>query len=171
MVIHGGDTDEGLEIDGPEGTTHTSGLFTLKNGTIMSTDMKGSAGDFKSKAQGTIENCVFSGYTTWIKIRANFDDANNCAVKSDAWKYMTDLTPKLIFTNNELLNGPSNLGDAINSYTGVSGCADSLTSARQASLDVVFGAGGNASVSSSTKGATVSEFTGWTWLDANGKLN
>lgn len=170
IVIHGGDTDEGLEIDGPEGSTYTDGLFTLSNGTIMSTDGAGSAGDFKSKAQGTVTNCVFSGYTTWVKVRANYDADNACAIKTDAWKNMTDGTPKLSFSNNEILNGPANLSDVVNAYTGVSACSASLDAAAQTALDNAFSNGGNTLVSSATKGANSSEFTGWTWADNNGKL-
>ena len=57
VVINGSNSDEALEIDGPEGTTYTDGMFTLKNG--IATDYLGgnSNGDFKSKAQGTIEKC------------------------------------------------------------------------------------------------------------------
>ena len=170
MVIHGGDTDEGLEIDGPEGSTYTSGLFTLINGTIVSFDGAGSAGDFKSKAQGTVKNCVFSGYTTWIKIRSSYDDGNACALKSDAYKYMTDGFPKLIFENNEILNGPGALADAINAYNNTSSCSSSLDAAAQTALDEVFGNSGNVLVTSSSKGAVKSEFENWTWTWSNGKL-
>ncbi len=170
VIIHGGDTDEGLEIDGPEGSTHTSGLFTLSNGTIRSVDGAGSAGDFKSKAQGTISNCVFTGYTTWIKVRANFDEDNACAVKSDAWKYLTDASAKLIFSNNEILNGPSALDAVLNAYTGVSACSASLDAAAQTAADVAFSNGGNSLVSTATKGADESEFSSWTWASINGKL-
>ena len=108
IVMHGGDTDEGLEIDGPEGTTNTSGLFTLKNGTIISTDGKGSAADLKSKAQGTIENCSFAGYSgKYIKFRASFGDTTNCTSKSDAYAYFIAATPKLIVKNNDLGEQPA----------------------------------------------------------------
>lgn len=169
IVMHGGDTDEALEIDGPEGSTYTSGLFTLKNGTVMSVDGAGSAGDFKSKAQGTVTNCVFTGYTTWIKIRANFDDQNSCAVKSDAWKYMTSTPATLVFNGNELLNGPA-LADAVNAYTAVSSCSSALDAAAQTAVDAAFSAGGNTVVSSATKGANQNEFSSWTWASANAKL-
>src|SRR5690606_5445208 len=35
LVVHGGDTNQGLEIDGPEGTENASGKFVLKNGTLI----------------------------------------------------------------------------------------------------------------------------------------
>ena len=169
VVIHGGDTDEGLEIDGPEGSTHTTGLFTLKNGTIRSVDGAGSSGDFKSKAQGTVMDCVFSGYSKWIKIRASFDENNSCAIKSDAWKHMTETNPTLVFSGNEILNGPASLNDAIDAYTGVTACSSSLDAAAQDAIDSKFGAA-NSGVSAATKGADESEFDNWTWSSIKGIL-
>jgi len=78
-VVHGGDTDEGLEIDGPEGTANATGKFILKNGTLKGDPSKGgdvsNLGDFKSKAQGTVQNVIFTGYTAGkkIKIAANYN--------------------------------------------------------------------------------------------------
>jgi len=93
-VIHGDGigTDEGLEIDGPEGTTNVNGQFTIKNGICKYVDAagSGSAADFKSKAQGTVENVTFD-YSALggksVKFRTGFDGA--CAHKSDAYKYLT----------------------------------------------------------------------------------
>lgn len=83
MVIHGGDTDEGLEIDGPEGTVSTADRFTLKNGTLTANTSKAgdvsSLGDFKSKAQGTVENVVFTGYAAGKKIKIAASYATNCS--------------------------------------------------------------------------------------------
>lgn len=103
VVTHGAGvgTDEGLEVDGPEGSTHTDGLFTLKNGTIINDGVEGSAGDFKSLAQGTVENVTFSGYTTAnIKIRASY--SNNCMDgKTDSFTHLTQATPTLVFTGSD----------------------------------------------------------------------
>jgi hypothetical protein len=93
-VIHGDGigTDEGLEIDGPEGTTNVNGQFIIKNGICKYVDAagSGSAGDFKSKAQGTVENVTFD-YSALggksVKFRTGFD--GSCAHKSDAYKYLT----------------------------------------------------------------------------------
>lgn len=59
MVNHGGDTDKGLEIDGPEGMDNAGGKFSLKNGTVIGSGKVGNPADFKSKAQGKVENVVF----------------------------------------------------------------------------------------------------------------
>lgn len=103
-VIHGDGigTDEGLEIDGPENVTNTGGMFHLMNGICMSVGTTdGSAGDFKSKAQGMVENVTFD-YSSLggknVKIRASYQ--NDCVdPKSDAFTNLTGSTPKLTFTN------------------------------------------------------------------------
>ncbi len=101
-VIHGDgiETDEGLEIDGPEGSTNTTGLFTLKNGLVKTQGIEGSAGDFKSKAQGTIQNVTFTYPSAKVKVRASYQ--NDCAdSKTDAFTHLTDANPTLVFTNTK----------------------------------------------------------------------
>lgn len=103
-VIHGDGigTDEGLEIDGPEGSTFTTGKFTLNNGICMSEGTQdGSAADFKSKAQGTITNVTFD-YSSLgdksVKIRSKYDE--NCDDKTDAMSNLKD--GELVFNNCEM---------------------------------------------------------------------
>ncbi|MFT4524481.1 MAG: hypothetical protein ACI9FU_000247 [Granulosicoccus sp.] len=103
-VIHGDGigTDEGLEVDGPEGSTNTAGLFTLMNGLCKSDGTSdGSAADFKSKAQGTITNVSFD-YTSVggkaVKIRASYQNA--CAdEKEDALSHLISNPATLSFNN------------------------------------------------------------------------
>lgn len=102
LVQHGGTThaDEGLEIDGPENSTYADGLFTLKNGTVRRVDgaNNGTPADLKSKAQGTIDNVIFTGYPSGsdlIKIAASFDPDNACADKTDAYTHFTAATATL----------------------------------------------------------------------------
>jgi hypothetical protein len=97
MVIHAGDTDKGLEIDGPEGTDNATGKFTLKNGTIVGSGNVGNPADFKSKAQGTIANVIFKGYDAGQKIRIAASYDANCASASNAYKNLVEGT--LAFTN------------------------------------------------------------------------
>jgi hypothetical protein len=96
-VIHGDGigTDEGLEIDGPEGSTYTDGLFTLINGLCKIEGTEGSAADFKSKAQGTVRNVTFEYGSKAVKLRASFDE--NCGTKDDAASYVVD--DVLVFDN------------------------------------------------------------------------
>lgn len=103
-VIHGDGigTDEGLEIDGPEGNTYTEGLFTIQNGICMSegaTD--GSAADFKSKAQGTVNNVTFDYSSIGgknVKVRCSYQ--NECTeLKTDAYTHLTNTEPTLTFSD------------------------------------------------------------------------
>ncbi len=95
------ESDEGLEIDGPEGAENADGKFTIKNGTITSVDGGGSAADFKSKAQGTVSNVKWTGFTggATIKFRASFDAGNACADKTDAYTHL--INDVLTFTTVE----------------------------------------------------------------------
>jgi hypothetical protein len=103
FVIHGGDTDEGFEIDGPEGAENASGKFIIRNGTLIGDNTQpndvASLGDFKSKAQGTLQNVLFSGYPTAkkLKIAASFDEANCSVAKTNAFTYVAD--DILVFNN------------------------------------------------------------------------
>lgn len=79
QVVNRTTSDESLEIDGPEGTTYTTGLFTLSNGNINGNI------DLKSKAQGNIENTIFNT----AKIRCSFD--MDCLTeKTDAYTNLVD---------------------------------------------------------------------------------
>jgi hypothetical protein len=170
-VVHGIDTDEALEIDGPEGITHTTGLFTLSNGTIKSTDGVGTGGDLKSSAQGTISNVSFEGYTTKIlKIRASFSDTLNCTDKTDSYTNLTQASPTLNINNSELVSTMT-MSDVIGLYTGSVQIAtnDVCTSSLEATAESAITATGTTVVSTATTGADMTQFT-WTWSSQNGKL-
>lgn len=122
VMIDGVGTDKGLEIDGPEGTTHTTGLFTLKNGLVKKMGSEGVAADFKDKAQGTVENVTFQFGASKIRIRSNWDSANACAEKTDAYsKLMED---KLKFVNCSWNTTTWEV------YTGVAACSDEVPGAQ-----------------------------------------
>ena len=72
------------------------------NGICMSDGTSdGSAADFKSKAQGVVENVTFDYSSVGgkaVKIRASYQNA--CVdPKTDAFTNLTDGTPTLTFTN------------------------------------------------------------------------
>tara|TARA_B110000046_G_scaffold180957_1_gene212375 strand:+ start:462 stop:1790 length:1329 start_codon:yes stop_codon:yes gene_type:complete len=158
-VIHGDGigTDEGLEIDGPEGSTNTDGMFTLSNGLCMSEGTAdGSAGDFKSKAQGNITNVTFD-YSSLgsksVKIRSKYDD--DCADKSDA---MTNLkSGDLSFTNSTFSSVSVYDGDADDD--GNSLCQDALD-ANQTEAE---------SLMTSGSGATIDPASLFSWTAAGQK--
>ena len=110
-VIHGDGigTDEGLEVDGPEGNTNTDGQFTISNGICKSDGTSsGSAADFKSGAQGNVTNVTFD-YSSLggkqVKFRTKFEAG--CAHKDDAYKNLSAPSgaQSLIFTNTDVTGG------------------------------------------------------------------
>ncbi|MFT7157031.1 MAG: hypothetical protein ACI8Q1_002046 [Parvicella sp.] len=170
-VVHGGSTDEALEIDGPEGITHTTGLFSLSNGTIKSTDGVGTGGDFKSKAQGTITNVSFEGYGSKIlKIRASFSDTLNCTDKTDSYVHLTQASPTLNITNSQFVSTMT-MADVIDIYTGSVQIStnDVCTNSLEATAENAITTTGSTVVSSATTGADLTQFA-WTWTAQNGKL-
>lgn len=62
-------SDEGLEIDGREGSLDAA--FKLTNGAIYSIDETATNADFKSKAKGTVSNVTFESGK--VKLSASFD--------------------------------------------------------------------------------------------------
>lgn len=147
-ILNGASSDEALEIDGPEGTTYTTGLFSLTNGTCNGN------GDFKSKAQGTVTGVSFST----PKIRASYQTACT-APKTDAFTHLTDASPKLIFTSSAF-STPSVYTDSDDGGTPATPCT--VPGADQT-------AAAAAMTSGTATGATTTGF-GWTWMSANGHL-
>jgi len=166
MVVHGVDTDEALEIDGPEGSTYTTGSFTLSNGTIKSADGIGSGSDMKSGAQGNLTNISWEGYSSnSIKFRASFSDTVNCTDKADAYLNLT--TSALNVTTCDIV-GAATIADQVDVYTKsyVDSGNDICTGPLETTAESTVGA---TIVGSATVGATSSSFT-WTWSAVNGKL-
>jgi len=173
-VIHGNTlaSEFALEIDGPEGPTHTDGLFTLKNGTIIKKGSPGFGADLKSKSQGTISNVNFSGYTagTVIGVRASYDNDPmlNCPEKTDAYTHYTTQPATLIVTECGFA-GISNLTNAVTAYNDDDDApCDMNVLPDEANVDAITEANGNAI--GEKGGANVSEFAGWSWASANGEI-
>lgn len=157
VVVNGTGTssDEALEIDGPEGTTYTSGLFTLKNGTVSTFGGSDASSDFKSKAQGNINNVAMGG----VAVRASYQNA--CVdPKTDAFTHLTQASPTLVFTGTEFT--------AVSVYTGSDDGAIPAVMCTVPAADQTAAEG--AMSSATATGADASGFTSWTWMGVNGKL-
>lgn len=171
MVIHGGDdTDEALEIDGPEGSTYTEGICTLLNGTCIAKDQARTTGaDFKSGAQAMVRGCSWIGYSKYIKVRSTFDAANGCAPIIDSYTKMTD-AGTLTFNLNEIVSSTAQLSDMARVYADIDeGDIDCLTpvlTEYEAAVDMQIVSGDNTISATMTKGAISSEFDGWTLASA-----
>lgn len=155
MVVNGGNSDEALEIDGPEGTTHTSGMFALENGSIYEFDGTNGRADFKSKAQGIISNVIMGE----VKIRASYQNA--CVdPKTDAFTNLTDAMPTLEFSGSEF--------SMVSVYTGSD---DGATTPVACTVPVADQTAAEGTMTSATAtGADTSSFGSWTWSGINGKL-
>lgn len=167
IMGNGVGTDEALEIDGPEGSTYTSGLFTIENSSFWTEGTDGYAGDFKSKAQGTVQNCTFEGFINPIKIAAKFSDTTACTGPSDAYNNLIT-NGTLVFSNNQFKTNSSltDLSSYVNAY--ISSC-DACGCEDQAAVDAEISGGGNTANASVSGGANTSVF-GWTWAAELGKL-
>ena len=156
-VINGDNSDEALEIDGPEGITYVDGMFTLQNGICIDYLSNAARCDFKSKAQGTVNN-VWLGEA---KIRACYQ--NDCVdSKTDAFTHLTDATPKLSFVSCEyssILVYTASQNDAQDSdcYNGLAAPGDQAAAENAMSLETA-------------NGVSTSTFAPWTWSGVNGKL-
>tara|TARA_R110002072_G_scaffold282761_1_gene445864 strand:- start:90852 stop:92162 length:1311 start_codon:yes stop_codon:yes gene_type:complete len=153
IVITGNGSDEALEVDGPEGTTNITGLFTLQNGTTYAYGGADASSEFKSIAQGTITNVQMG----LVKIRASYQ--NNCTnPKLDAFTNLTDPSPTLIFSGSQLTGVTVFTGSFDDA--GTSPCVVSATdqAAAQGVMTSVVATGANATGYS------------WTWCSIKGKL-
>jgi hypothetical protein len=163
FMVYQGDgvgTDEGLELDGPEGTTNKSGLFTLINGTIVSDGIAGSAADIKADAQGTIENAVFTGYTSAkLKFEGEYS-AGDCS--DHASKVYADAVQNLLDGKFQIIDSKF---DALSVYSKV----DANNTALCASISESDKAAVSAMATSKTDatGADASAFA-WTAAFAGG---
>ena len=170
VIMGGGTTDEGLEIDGPEGTTYVDGLFTLKNGSIIATDQLVTSGaDFKDAAQGTVQNVSWIGFKDGknISVSAGFD-ANCGDLNSQAWARAQ--AGKLIIKDCEVVSATLTAASIANLYLRGGGAASCLTTEKQGLLDAAVATLNNKVVATATVGANKTVFNSWTWTALNNEL-
>lgn len=129
-VIHGDGigTDEGLEVDGPEGSTYVNGMFTIDNGICILEGSDGSGADFKDRAQGHVMNVTFvSPSPKPVKFRTKFDDT--CGDKVDAYSHLAATPATLWFTDSKL--------DGVKVYDGNADDANPTTCPAELAADQV----------------------------------
>jgi len=154
IVVNGSLSDEAMEIDGPEGSTNTTGMFTLLNGNAYVFGGSAANADFKSKAQGTVTNVKFGT----AKIRASYQ--NDCAdSKTDAFTHYTDGSPTLTI-NGEYA--------AVSVHTG-------STDDSGSNACTVFAVDQTAAETVRTNSQTTvtpvdASIFSWTWMSVKGKM-
>ncbi len=154
IVVNGNSSDEAMEIDGPEGTTNTTGMFTLLNGNAYAFGGTPANADFKSKAQGTLTNVKFGT----AKVRASYQ--NDCQdAKTDAFTHYTDGAPTLVI-NGEYSTVLIYTGSTDNA--GVNACT--VFAADQTAAETVRT---NSQATITPVDATIFS---WTWMSVKGKM-
>ncbi|MBK8442688.1 MAG: hypothetical protein IPL35_04375 [Sphingobacteriales bacterium] len=172
LVYQGSDSDTALELDGPEGSTHKNGKFTISNSTFVGADgdnAKDKRGVLKSGTQGTLLNCLFTGsFDEALYIRASFNTAD-CSSKADAYSNL--FTDNQLTVQNCQFNAVGiNLADLVTAYTETSGCGSAVTAALQTQLDDYITSKSNTVSGTPTVGADKSVFNTWTWAAAANRL-
>lgn len=150
-VVCGSNSDEAMEVDGPEGTTYTTGMFTLQNGHGYLYGGADHHADFKSDAQGNVNNVLFGQ----PKIRSSYQ--TDCTtLKEDAFTHLTQ-TSTLVFTGSEFTTPAVYTGSVDGSSNACSVPAGDQTAAE------------GAMSSAAATAPSTSSYT-WTWMYVNGKL-
>ncbi len=154
--------DEFLEIDGPENSTFTNGMFTIENCTFIDIDNNGSC-DLKSKAQGSIKNNLFTGLSNF-KISTKLD--TDCtSVLMDAYKHYINGT--LILESNHT---DANLQIYTKSNNGATTpVICSLPTNLQTAANAIYNVANN-TTNNNVNSVNQSEFQNWTWMAANNKF-
>lgn len=140
------DSDEAIEVDGPEGViTHTDGMFFLTNGSIAMESGAECHSAFKGDGKGTIDNVDFSGSIT---LAADYD-ASCSQLVGNCLFYLLETTPRLTFNscNRTTL-----------SFSSTCTVPSSDVNAAEGLI-----------VPTSTQGNTNTDIN-WTWMHVNGKL-
>jgi len=147
IYVGGATSDNGLEIDGPEGSANATGKFTMQNGSL-----KGPGDDFaslRSAAQGVVKNSYFFDFPADAAVIIGGDDA------------FTNVQAEELQIQNCEFNTSGLIED-------VSVTTDVTIMDAENILDSNFNT--NTVTTTPTVGADKTAFTGWTYADATGAL-
>lgn len=146
-------SDHALEIDGPEGSLN--GAFTMTNATFIGYNDGGTGGgeyaDFRDGAQGNLSNIYFTNFSESSDVELDDDNSsanykNGILNFNSAWEFNT----------GHLSGGNMDVADI---FLDKSSAGDAFS-------DLSF----SSNVTTSTVGADLSAFAGWTWGDELGAL-
>jgi len=168
VYIGGDNSDHAMELDGPEGseaTVNEGDEFVLTNGSLKG----GSVGeyiDFRDGVACKINDSYFFGFNSSADVELDEDDPDDVGVNGEGytgpnWDDMSIDVTNLEF--NPPASGNTTIAQ-IFSDRGVSNGADDSFANRPPDASIV-------SEPSQGLGATIADFTGWTWADANGELD
>jgi len=142
------DSDNALEIDGPEGAENATGAFIFRKGSLT-----GFADDYmhlKSDAQGDVQNLYYF----------DFPESGNVEILGSG------------ATANFQSSALEVAGCAFNSSRTLEEISTTDQDGLEATIDGIFAAStGNEITSTPLVGASINAFTGWTYADAKGLLS
>ncbi len=142
VYVAGTDSDHGMEVDGPEGTT--GGMFTAKNGTLYG--LTAEIADFRDSAMGTVEMVYI----------ANFQDGGDLEIDDSGSAYNYD-NGMLNFSDIEIETSLYTAGTTVDDiFADKSGAATTWMPSNFATI-----------VTSNTVGANESVFS-WTYASMKG---
>ena len=170
-VVHGDGigTDESLEIDGPENDANPDGQFTLDNGICILEGTTGSAADFKSGAQGFVNNVTFVSGDKGVKFRTRFNGTQedmNCEHRSDAYTNLAVADPALLDFSQTNMTADVEVYDGNEDDENPTVCPTSLAEAQIAAQDTVPATGAGSTITMDNLSA---EFS-WTLAAQRGEL-
>lgn len=141
-----GDGDA-FEIDGPEGSSNNTGMFTFDKGYIVGSSVSTSSdyAVFKSNAQGTLQNVHFTNFNSGATVQVNGSGAYG--------NYDGSGSSSITITNNTF------------NVSSVVGLFDS----DQAGFNGSIFNGANTTATGLTNGFDLSQFTGWTLASHTGQ--
>ena len=166
IYIGGASSDHGLEIDGPEGSENAGGQFTLMNGSLKGNDVQGAFADFRSGAQGIVDKLYFFGFNQDANMELD-DDKTSSNYISGA---LTLTNLKFNSTAWELDGDKEPTGNTVTWSMVEDIFADKSENGDEAASDAKFTEDSNSLVTTKDGGADVSEFTGWSLADIEGRL-
>ena len=159
--ILGGNSDHGLELDGPEGSA--DGAYTLQNGSIKGKGAGSSSGgeyaDLRSDAKCTLNNIYFFGFSE----NSDFELDNN-GVANNYLQGEITLT-NLQFNVSHLSEGNLIIADIVVEKADTDEGETLLDIFTQMPLPTSVEV-----VTAPTVGADKAPFASWTWADAAGEL-
>jgi len=142
------DSDNALEIDGPEGSENADGAFIIRKGSL--TGFSDDYAELKTNAQGNVENLYLFGFPDGMNVKILGIVAN------------TNFQSGALSVTGCAFNDARTLADI---------CTTDVVDL-EATIDGIFVASaGNAVTTSPAVGADLSAFTGWTYADAKGALS
>ncbi len=146
------DTANSLNIGNPYNSNSSNVFSVVKQGSMYGGGTFNTYPILYSSAQGGLEDIYFFGFPT----TANFGISGITAVNN--------FQSGLLSVTNCAFNDTRTLEEICTTYTGPN---------TEMIVDEIFAssASGNSVTSTPTVGADISQFTGWTWADANGVLS